>query len=1361
MISELLDPITLPLKNRHLIEASAGTGKTYNITRIYVRLLLERKLSVQQILVMTFTEAATEEIRERIAGFIHELLRDIDKQPCDFSRTMQERVGKEEAKSLLQIAALELDLAAIFTIHGFCQRVISRFGLSMSVPQQASLKTDFSHIINTCVSDALLSLQQYPEQFLLLQNKQWHKPTTFIDEFGGLIGKNVSLNSVSQQVVLQSQLSSFTHFWHSSALLRSEIISGLSDYGDIFYAGLADSKKNHLKIDQEIQDALYWLQQDSLLPSHAQKDAVSEKNIEFLQDWLSGKIKDDAIVNKAFKALFSGQRVKKMGENAGIQSDHPIIVAGQNLLEQLKQVGLNSDHKKKLKDSIQMCTTFEVVEMLVTKINQKLALFKSRERVIGFDDLISTVAESLASSDTFLRDTLQEQYPAALVDEFQDTDQDQYQIFDVLYPSLKNQSQDNQTQANIDDQKLLDEKPLMLVMIGDPKQAIYSFRGGDIFTYLKAKEAADYIWNMVINYRSSANVIRAYNRIFFGKPLPVLVDNKEQVKPTSNTPAQQSCANLFNFDIEYHLIDSPPDQSNKMKMNDSLAYKNSCAMEFVFASAQRVKQISNKGRNETKETPLNQQNREILKWCALEAKRLLADVCIEENGELNAITSPDIAILVRSGKQAKLVKKVFDEYGLATVYLSEKSLLFASKHALNVLWLLQAVHTPNKASVRRALTTGLLLPKTQLQNEKAGIIQLLLCDDAEQWELVYSNLQTFKQIWQNKGIHALVQHLVHGLSASFDSSLTHANAVQPLGIQDSLSEGSLERSLSNYLHLADELAQAEISHTTAQRLLYWLHMQITEPEALETSQLRLESDQKLIKIVTQHKSKGLEYPIVFLPFANQASGRGPGHVIDYHNSDKSACTQLGWAPDAVLRYQQEQLAEDMRLLYVSMTRPVLRTYVGFSGRADNNTNALMRAVNVSIDKSQEYPDLCEYLRSQLQASLHDINDIVLFTKACDLPQIKGELLYAPNSNVVCKNKTTRIDKNWQVTSFSQIARSFSQHLTSNKEHEYSSQVMQTFIYGREAEIPTNISLLAADKAMHNTNLDALEGDSKAAQVISPVQDYAFNFPKGPQAGNYLHDLLEYLDFDCQDVPCAIESIIQNELPLISINGKHIDRAGLSRWIISVLQSPLSHNSDLCLAALSPKQSLKECEFYFELNQLDTVHLAEQVKRYRQHLAEKFDLSLSSHDFINTNVIENLDIYTAHTRFMTGAMHGFIDLIFEHNGKFYVADYKSNYLGNQHSDYSPAQLAQDIIKHDYDLQFLIYSVALHRYLQTRLIDYDYESHFGGVYYLFLRGMSNTQTSHLNQAENYGVFYDQVPSDIVQNINALFTGGDVPK
>lgn len=1255
----LLEPLKIPLYGRHMIEASAGTGKTYNITRIYVRLLVESKLSVKEILVMTFTEAATEEIKDRLASFIEELLLNFHTKPCDFSQALQDKHGVESTYNRLGIAQLELDLASIYTINGFCQRIIGRFGLSMSLPQNADLLTDFQQITLAYVTDALRALRNTPEQYLLLQNESLHDPANFVNNFGRLIGAQDTISVPSQQTFLIAKADEFNACWRSHTLNRQSLIEGLLAEQAVLYQGVKTGEKT---VAPEINDAIDWLSRTEMI--------ASEDMGPLMLTWVGfgdtskeeSKKAEGTIVNAAFNKLFSSVRITNYVK-AGMPEKHPLITNASQLLVGIKTPKGLGDAKKTLQQNIKNVALYDLVYKIINSVNVNIHQHKHIHGVIGFSDQIEGVANAMVNGGAALIESLQQEYPAALVDEFQDTDEHQYSILEHLFPK------------GVQDR--------LLLMIGDPKQAIYSFRGGDIYTYLKAKQASDFRWGMDVNYRSSKDVINCYNRLFYGAPL-----NEEPLY-------------LFDENIRYPLVKAPSNPPKQLSIVDENPSQRDAAFSFICANALsplNPKEIESSPTNTTKDVQVG----EILNWCANETTRLLADVHIDEDGTKRLVKSEDIAILVRSRGQATMVKQVFSSHGLATVFLGEKTPLFESQQALHIFWFLQAVHQPTRENIRQAITTGLV----NIDDDLAMLSAQLLMDDGHpNWEIVFASLASYRIIWAQKGVYALMQSVIQQAAVQHKES---------------------ERQLTNYMHIAELLANASVTNSSALLLIHWLHKQITEAKQSEAHELRLESDQKLIKIVTQHKSKGLEYPIVFLPYANHIYNPPSSHTAVFHNKDLDRVTQIGITSEAKRIASKEAFAEDMRLLYVSLTRPILRCYLGVFTLASSNKSALMRALNLSIN-NKECNDAGAFVYGGIKNTLADISTHLFVTMADALIPIRQPLPKQSIQDVSLLPFAGNINKTWQVTSFSKLSRKLLIGNATASSNDYSSQSTLKFSRDEEGE----------DKALPLIYTDAPNNiHVKTADNEDDIADYRFIFPKGPDAGNLLHDILELIDFSSPDL-----SGVLTLLDATKINSQLIDKEKLTLWIEQILAAPITIQNNFCLKDLPAQQTLKESEFYFPISAVDTYSLLDLVNTYRQDLSIHFNVALPARLAIQKDTLQ-------------GAMHGFIDLIFEYQGKYYVADYKSNFLGDSINDYQAINLAQDILKHNYDIQYLIYSLALHRYLTAFLPGYDYNKHFGGVYYLYLRGMRAPKDKEQKSTDR-GIFYHKIEVELIHQLDHLFS------
>ncbi len=426
----------------------------------------------------------------------------------------------------------------------------------------------------------------------------------------------------------------------------------------------------------------------------------------------------------------------------------------------------------------------------------------------------------------------------------------------------------------------------------------------------------------------------------------------------------------------------------------------------------------------------------------------------------------------------------------------------------------------------------------------------------------------------------------------------------------------------------------------------------------DAAQIRLESDEQLVKVITIHTSKGLEYPIVFCPFLwHQSQFNQSPTVMTFHREDDNqACVAFGEPgfSEAQPIVAEEQQAEDLRLLYVALTRARERCVIVWAPVKNVQQSALFQLL---------HPELESVDAGQMQQDLQDMVN----AQNTNMDRVNWDLEAAP---IVKQAETTaetlqarefqgQIQTPWHIGSFTGLS------------------------HGQHMELPD-----------HDAPLLPVEMPSS-----EPRQD-RFGFPKGANAGTCLHSLFEHWDFQQQNEELNV--LVDKTLSQFGIDTEW--SATVSSWLEAVVTTSLDEQSGLTLRDIQPHQRLDEMAFFFPVTHLTTKHLKDTLL-----------------PFVADYPILNPIVKSLHFADLSGFMKGFIDLVFEQDGRFYIADYKSNWLGTQAENYQQALLDEAMVAHSYPLQYLIYSLALHRYLKTRLPDYDPEQHFGGVYYLFIRGM----------------------------------------
>jgi exodeoxyribonuclease V beta subunit len=533
-----LNAATIPLSGTHLIEASAGTGKTYNITRIYLRLLLERQIPVEKILLMTFTKDATQELRGRIDAFIRLALSDwasLSTQDNYFAE-LEQRIDVSTREFLLQRALLFLDEAAIFTIHGFCQRVLKQYAFSSGLPFDANMTTNTNEITLQACQDWYRTLAKEDESNFTLLANFWPTPDSFISSFSKAISHHAELSSISAVEVEAAFIELATH---ASVSLKQN--------AELFETALITVKKGK---DQQTR-----------------RDELAE-----LLNWLDNIIQSDVSIISLGQgqqampdAFFDGKRYARSAHKDA-------------LLIAFKSVKTVKEQLKIIVNNINRARAYTVVKNGIYVIRQSVTQQKEQANLLDFDDLINTLANCLTGEHSaVLAKQLLNQYPVALIDEFQDTDPKQFSILQAIYYG----DYARKTDAG-------------LYLIGDPKQAIYGFRGGDIFAYLNARQTCDFHWLMDTNWRSSVSMISAYNQVFSQKcntENSPNINSEEQNKIKSKQVDDQVSANnvesVFGFGIPYQMVlaGKQPSQRSSQNVINNEHSDDQKALQFIHFSS--------------------------------------------------------------------------------------------------------------------------------------------------------------------------------------------------------------------------------------------------------------------------------------------------------------------------------------------------------------------------------------------------------------------------------------------------------------------------------------------------------------------------------------------------------------------------------------------------------------------------------------------------------------------------------------------------------------------------------------------------------------------------------------------------------
>ncbi|GKX63541.1 RecBCD enzyme subunit RecB [Pragia fontium] len=1169
-----LDPLSLPLFGERLIEASAGTGKTYTLAALYLRLLLglgqeaayPRPLSVEEILVVTFTEAATEELRNRIRDNIHQLriacIRNESHDPL-LNQLLAELPNKATATALLLAAERQMDEAAIFTIHGFCQRMLSHNAFESGVLFEQSLIEDELPLRRQAVAD-FWRRHCYPLPLPVAQviSAEWTGPERLLADITPYLhGEAPKLRQPpSQDDILQrhqqiiERIEALKQRWREHAADLEALISG-SGVDKRSY-----SSKN--------------------LPNWLQKVGV----------WVEEEIQDYKLPKELnnFRQSILEQKTKK-----GEVPVHPLFTA----------IDLLYSEPLTLRDLI--------LAKALSEVRQSVQQEKRQRAEMGFDDLLSRLDMALQRPEAeALANAIRQRYPVAMIDEFQDTDPQQYRIFHKLYGGRQDTG---------------------LLLIGDPKQAIYAFRGADIFTYMQARNQVSSHYTMETNWRSSAQMVDTVNCLFQRLSAPFIF---EQIPFLTVKPAEKNRSLSFEFDG----VNQP-------------------AMSLWLQSGE------GSGQSEYQQVMARRCAAQIRDWLTAGQQQRGWLVSAKER---RPVTAADIAILVRTGKEAAIVRDALSALAIPSVYLSNRESVFTTPEAREILWLLQAVLTPEKERALRSALASSLLGMDARQIDAIN-------QDERQWDVLVEEFSAYRQLWLKRGVLPMLRELMSKRKLA-------ENLLVTLGG---------ERRLTDIMHIGELLQEASLKLESEHSLVRWLAQQITQPnDRADSQQLRLESDRNLVKVVTIHKSKGLEYPLVWLPFICGFRKQSQGL---YHDRETfSAVLDLSESEESQTLAEEERLAEDLRLLYVALTRSVYHCSIGvtpiYSGnRRLGNSDLHHSAIGYLLQKGQagDATLLSESLRELVQN--HGIK--VYPAEIDDTAQWQDSIMLP--ETLAARTFSGQRQNSWRVTSYSGLQQQGSSH---------------------HYELLPRFDTDAA-------------GEKGQAQ---PDTMTPHSFPKGAAPGTFLHDLLEETDFSQ-----PIDELKLSEQVLLQGLDERWTPV-LQQWLETIVSTPLDEQG-ICLKAIEANARQAELQFYLPIGpMLQAESLDALVKRY---------------DPLSANCP------ALNFRQVRGMLKGFIDLVFCWQGRYYLLDYKSNWLGESGEFYTQQAMANAMCEHRYDLQYQLYSLALHRYLRHRIANYDYQRHFGGVFYLFLRGVEPNKPGQ-------GVFHCRPEWELVDGLDRLFAGEGEP-
>ncbi|OOF45567.1 exodeoxyribonuclease V subunit beta [Rodentibacter trehalosifermentans] len=1201
-----LNPVTLPLNQVSLIEASAGTGKTYTIGSLYLRLLLQageqnfsRPLNVEEILVVTFTEMATEELKQKI----RERIKDAIQKLSAYVETHSESAFKNDefltalsqsiddfslAIQRLKLAEQNMDLAAIFTIHGFCRRMLMQYAFHSGVHFNLELVKDQSDLLKQFANEFWRE-HFYPLPFEMANfiAQELKSPDNVLAVVKNDIGKNYdaelennTLLSLPLEILLENVAG------------QRKIIDQLKQIW----------QENELEIkdfiEQELQNKR--LNGNKYRANHL--PGYYTRVTAWVKDTTAHSVSEDII-------KYFTQSAVEGNAAAGKQPNRLAILEKLDQLVEEYQNTISPDLLRKL-----------ILFHYRQGIQQKLLEYKRNHQEKSFDDLLRLLCEALQNEQgEQLAEMIRFQYPFAMIDEFQDTDAQQYGIFSKIY-------RENQA------------KNTGFIMIGDPKQAIYRFRGADIFTYLKAAAQADKRFNLMKNYRSEQRMVDGVNKLFDFPNSPFIYDNIEFTPVGARTDHRQFyLKGKREPAYRFYLTE---DEGGKL---DKTALAQTCAVS-------------------------------IQHWLKSAAEN---QAVFKDSETCQTLQAASIAVLVRDRYEAALVKTALQQLGIASVFLSDQSSVFDSRIAKELVLVLKACLNVAERPILNAIATAFFgLTAAEIHQ---------IHHNEQDWQRWADSFAQYQQTWQKQGVLPMLHHLL------LEQGIAERLLDLPSG----------ERDLTDFLHLAEILQQASTLNNSEAALLSWFEKQI-RGEGRQEAQIRLESERQLVKIVTIHKSKGLEYDLVWLPFL-AVPNRDPnqsGHIKLYYSKDKDA---LLWDMENrhLTELTEETFAEELRLLYVALTRAKYQMAFALPAQFDKKWNPFLYLltqgeIGKNFTLSQSYPTAP--LLNQFKENVEQSENVVI-ESAETLTQLPPLTFSSTQDGISAPQFQGNIEQNWHVTSFTGIEQ---KHRWMNYVNE--SAVKKSAVFDEAKDYDTQLQAQNSPEI-----LSALSREKE--QIISAL-------PHGTQVGTVLHRYLEKNEFNALTNESVLEKLCQE----LQLESDFI--TPLQQWFEQIVQTPLSDSHGIKLIDLAKSDCIKEMSFYLSI---------------RDHFdVSGFNQALQAHHHLPSEPLQFEDIQ--------GMIRGTIDLVFRYQGKYYLLDYKSNFLGETWADYKQRALEKTMLHHHYDWQYLLYTLALHRYLKTVDSKYDYERDFGGVFYLFLRGMNGEPQS--------GVFFDRPSAQLIDELEEVF-------
>jgi exodeoxyribonuclease V beta subunit len=895
-------------------------------------------------------------------------------------------------------------------------------------------------------------------------------------------------------------------------------------------------------------------------------------------------------------------------------------------------------------------------------------------RLFTYDDMLTRLRSALADRErgAAAADRLRERYRVVMVDEFQDTDPVQWDILRRAFVGHRT-----------------------LILIGDPKQAVYAFRGADVYSYLDAVAQADQVQTLSTNWRSDAALLDGLDRLMGGAALgeseivvrPVRADHDERRLVSADSPETV-------VPLRVRVIPHPPD-------------------------AERVASVQVLRPRITADL--------VADITAV----LASDLHLDLDGKPRPVQPADIAVLVRTNQRGEAIRDALVAAKVPAVMLGSGS-VFSSALAEDWLTLLVALEQPRQASVRQAALTCFV----------GWTFATLAAADESKLSDLTQQVRWWSRVLAGRGVAALVEtvstdtHLVERLLASTDG----------------------ERRLTDLRHLGQSLHAAMVSgQLGVSALVEWLRARMAEARGSTAPEgtRRLETDARAVSVLTVHRSKGLEFPLVYLPDAwdRHVGSRDEGGILRLHDNPAASDLEAGrgdcvldvggrWGPgrsDRWRRCQAEDAGEDLRLFYVAATRAQCQLVTWWAPSHNTPASALQRLLYRPTDERVSMPAAaCDLTGDPFSA--RDLGPHVALETLADRAPTPSHPPGHSVATLIARPFDRALDTEWRRTSYSGLTAAV--HGSATPSAGVASEPEPSKEDDEEGPASSEMSP---------------DGQLDGWSLPSPMAD----LPTGAEFGVAVHAVLENVDPQAVDLETEVRQAAQTVLGRLPSGDLTAER--LAAALIPAFGTPLGplarHRT---LADIPRADRLSELGFELplaggEVTRAEIV-VADLVFLLREHLPSDDPLA---------RYPEMLADPALATQSLRGYLTGSIDAVLrvrdpDDEPRYLVVDYKTNWLGPQDGrpltvgDYAPARMAEAMLRAHYPLQALLYSVAVHRLLRWRQPGYDPVRHLGGVLYLFVRGMAGPQTPVENQVP-YGVFSWRPPAALVSELSDLLDGG----